>query len=171
MRAFLCSLADLTLRSLEVSARLLARVNFLRRSKGLAFLPCVDRIDLMLQLRIKLACRSSLVWIWRSNWISFSKFYEGPHDKLSSSYRVKLAQFGLLLLVGDGKNASDGFSDDANLGQLAGSATCRQENGMPWIWRQRTRILGRGWLWRKRVSFFLASCDSKFTGFRSNELQ
>merc|ERR1712112_316948 len=38
--------------------------------------------------------------------------------------RVKLAQFGFLLLVGNREHASDGFSHNANLGQLASRTAC-----------------------------------------------
>merc|ERR1711875_160241 len=44
-------------------------------------------------------------------------------QRLGFLARVEFAQLSLLLLVGDGKNASDGLSHDANFGQLAGGAT------------------------------------------------
>merc|ERR1712003_502208 len=44
-------------------------------------------------------------------------------QRLGFLARVEFAQLSLLLLVGDGKNASDGLSHDAYFGQLAGGAT------------------------------------------------
>ena len=45
------------------------------------------------------------------------------HHIVFPTYRVEFAQLRLLLLVGDGENAGDGFPHHADLGQLAGSAT------------------------------------------------